>query len=71
MSGKCKDCRWWQEIGDPHGNTPGVCRKAGDHTQQKDRDGSLRADGFYAVYGDRPADLVTGPDFGCNHFEAK
>lgn len=61
----CKMCKWWTG---PHGHG-GHWDKHGDCTQEK-VNGDAKLDGMHAGdIADYP--LMTGPDFGCIHWEAK
>lgn len=67
----CKDCRWWQGVGVdwPDGFKRCESPKIVDISE---RETDVPADG--AAFSDIEgygADFLTGPEFGCIHFEAK
>ncbi len=66
----CKNCRWWLPA---EGRYPDrkVCRspKMIDRDDMPRFDQGVTGDGFGLDYP--VCDLVTGPDFGCVHFEGR
>jgi hypothetical protein len=61
MDGRCKDCRWWRED-EGDADEPFWC--ANDKLYRYSQDGvhySRDSSGY----------LITGPEFGCIHFEPK
>lgn len=60
--GACKDCKWWEK--DEHwGDNVGICQS------QKIADPAIDAQAFQCT--DKYEDILTGPDFGCVHWEEK
>ena len=73
MSGTCKDCKWWAPNysgKDAPMDGPFACRHPKlDHPDSELWDWCNPQD--MAAADDGPAMILTGPDFGCIHFEAK
>lgn len=60
--GTCKDCKWWEK--DEHwGDNVGICQSP------KIADPAIDAQAFQCT--DKYEDILTGPDFGCVHWEEK
>ena len=61
MSGRCKDCRWWEghESADKRG-----WASCGHSVSFKE----VVAD---KIFEDEYSSIMTGPEFGCVHFEGR
>lgn len=68
MSGTCKDCRHWRKNVEPDalGRSSDCLRVQVDGAYA-----TALLDGTRAIVTSTGARLRTGPDFGCNQWEAK
>ena len=64
----CKDCKWWQDWRPK--NTCGECVHS-HTTKDWPMCDQVQENGEDDADGDGPYGLLTGPDFGCVHWEAK
>ena len=62
---KCKDCKWWGSSG-IYDNSLKYCGKAEDITSSE-----WRALFSGSTWIELTGNCVTGPDFGCIHWEKK
>lgn len=69
MDGRCKDCKHWERetvfVSMPNF---GSCDHEANGMEVEDGFGSFV---FGDSYPDSLADVITGPEFGCVHFEQK
>ena len=62
----CKTCKWWEE--EPDGGWGGDDWRDCNH---KKLNGNQRGSDVCVPIGWEGANIVTGPDFGCIHWEGK
>lgn len=62
VSGRCRDCRWWDGMPEKFPEQFGDCKKS-------EQPGSLMLGAESDISGERT--IMTSPDFGCVMFEAR